>query len=102
MPPFVSVRNISKSFSGVQALSDVSLDIGRGEVRCLAGENGSGKSTLIKIIAGAHPPDAGEIVIGERRYKSLRPRDAIREGVQIIYQDFSLFPQPHGGGEYRL
>ena len=88
----VSVRNISKSFSGVQALHDVSLDIGRGEVRCLAGENGSGKSTLIKIIAGAHPPDAGEIVIGERRYKSLRPRDAIREGVQIIYQDFSLFP----------
>lgn len=84
--------NISKSFSGVHALQDVSLTIPRGEIHCLVGENGSGKSTLIKIIAGVVQPDAGEIYIHGKLFTSLHPIQAIHEGIQIIYQDFSLFP----------
>ncbi len=88
----VTARNISKHFGGVQALKDVSLTLHRGEIRCLAGENGSGKSTLIKIIAGAHAPDSGAIIIDGKRFTHLEPIEAIRLGLQVIYQDFSLFP----------
>ena len=90
--PFLEARNISKAFAGVQALDGVSLAIGSGEIHCLAGENGSGKSTLIKIIAGALEPDAGEIMIEGRPYAPLNPIKAIHAGIQVIYQDFSLFP----------
>lgn len=88
----VQAKNICKSFVGVQALKDVNLDINRGEVRCLAGENGSGKSTLIKVIAGVYSRDSGQVIINGNSYQNIRPIDAIREGIQIIYQDFSLFP----------
>ena len=88
----VAANHISKSFGGVQALRDVSLALHRGEVRCLVGANGSGKSTLIKIIAGALRPDAGVIAIGGRQVPHLEPIAAIRAGIQVIYQDFSLFP----------
>lgn len=89
---FLSLSHISKSFAGVQALDDVSLTVRPGEIHCLVGENGSGKSTLIKIIAGVVTPDQGEIVINGRPFRRLTPMDAIREGIQVIYQDFSLFP----------
>ncbi len=88
----VAAHHISKSFGGVQALRDVSLTLQQGEVRCLVGENGSGKSTLIQIIAGALRPDSGAIAIGGRQFQHLEPIEAIREGIQVIYQDFSLFP----------
>lgn len=90
--PLLQVSGISKAFAGVQALDNVDLIIQRGEIHCLAGENGSGKSTLIKIIAGAQPPDSGEIIFNGKTYPHLTPIDAIREGVQVIYQDFALFP----------
>ena len=89
---FLAAQQVSKHFAGVQALKNVSLTINRGEIRCLAGENGSGKTTLIKVIAGVYRPDEGELRINGRRYKSLHPIESIREGIQIIYQDFSLFP----------
>jgi simple sugar transport system ATP-binding protein len=88
----VAARNISKHFGGVQALREVSLTLNGGEIRCLAGENGSGKSTLIKILAGAERPDGGAVVVGDRPYTHLEPIQAIRAGVQVIYQDLSLFP----------
>ena len=88
----LKVSHISKSFSGVSALNDVSLTIKAGEIHCLIGENGSGKSTLIKIIAGVYEPDEGEIVINGHHYSKLSPIESIREGIQVIYQDFSLFP----------
>jgi simple sugar transport system ATP-binding protein len=91
-PPLLAVKNISKAFDGVQALDDVSLTIGSSEIHCLAGENGSGKSTLIKIMAGALEPDTGEVIIQDKTYRRLHPIEAIRAGIQIIYQDFSLFP----------
>jgi len=89
---FLSVEKIDKSFTGVHALNGVSLKVNKGEIHCLAGENGSGKSTLIKIIAGVERPDSGQIVIEDKKYHHLHPIDAIHEGIQVIYQDFSLFP----------
>lgn len=89
---FIKLTNISKSFAGVKALQDVSLTIKKGEVRCLAGENGCGKSTLIKTISGVYKADHGDIVINGKHYKNFSPIDAIKEGIQVIYQDFSIFP----------
>ncbi len=90
---FLELRAISKRFGGVRALDRVDLDIGAGEVHCLAGENGSGKSTLIKIISGVHPPDpGGSIRIGGVLQSSLTPAASLRHGIQVIYQDLSLFP----------
>lgn len=86
------VDGISKRFGGVQALDDVSVQIRAGSVHCLAGENGSGKSTLIKVISGVEVPDSGTITLAGRVHHSLKPRTAIHEGIQIIYQDLSLFP----------
>lgn len=89
---FLQARNISKNFGGVAALSGVDLTIHRGEVLCLAGENGSGKSTLIKVISGVHRADGGELVIEGKRYAHLTPSESIKLGIQVIYQDFSIFP----------
>ncbi len=90
--PVLKVEGITKSFGGVQALKGVSLDIAPGEIHCLAGENGSGKSTLIKIISGVYEPDAGIIEVSGRRFSHLTPKEAINLGIQVIYQDFSVFP----------
>lgn len=86
------VEHIGKRFGGVVALEDVNLSIQKGETCCLVGENGSGKSTLIKIISGVYTPDEGDICINGHLYKKLTPIESIREGIQVIYQDFSLFP----------
>lgn len=88
----VRLSGIYKSFAGVKALQNVSLTIEQGQIHCLVGENGCGKSTLIKIIAGVYPRDHGSVVINGREYEHLHPIDSIREGIQVIYQDFSLFP----------
>jgi simple sugar transport system ATP-binding protein len=86
------VENIKKKFGGVAALDDISLSLHQGEICCLVGENGSGKSTLIKIISGLYAPDEGEIYINGHHYKKLTPIESMHEGIQVIYQDFSLFP----------
>ncbi|MCG3212284.1 MAG: Ribose import ATP-binding protein RbsA [Anaerolineae bacterium] len=89
---FLRLTGISKSFAGVHALRNVDLTIERGRINCLVGENGSGKSTLIKVIAGVYQRDTGSVMINDREFERLHPIDAIREGIQVIYQDFSLFP----------
>ena len=87
------MEHISKSYAGVQALDDVGIEIRKGEVHCLIGENGSGKSTLIKIIAGVVTPSRGaSITMAGKTFSRLSPIDAMRLGIQIIYQDLSLFP----------
>ena len=88
----LTVRNVSKAFAGVKALRNIDLEIRPGEIHCLAGENGSGKSTLIKIIAGVYTPDEGTIELNGEVHTRLTPIEAIMNGVQVIYQDFSVFP----------
>ena len=93
MSNFLDLRGISKRFGGVRALSDINMDISAGEVHCLAGENGSGKSTLIKIISGVQRPESGgKISINGELVPHLTPAESIRRGIQVIYQDLSLFP----------
>jgi simple sugar transport system ATP-binding protein len=88
----LSVNNISKRYGAVQALDNVDLSVNKGEILCLVGENGSGKSTLIKIISGVVEPDSGEIVIEGKSFKKLSAFESMRSGIQVIYQDLSLFP----------
>ncbi|MFT3984335.1 MAG: sugar ABC transporter ATP-binding protein [Lachnospiraceae bacterium] len=86
------VQNIQKSFGNVQALKNVSLEILKGEIHCLAGENGCGKSTIIKIISGVYEKDGGTIEFDGKKLDKITPIDTINLGIQVIYQDFSLFP----------
>ncbi|HAE23403.1 MAG TPA: D-xylose ABC transporter ATP-binding protein [Spirochaetaceae bacterium] len=86
----VSLRNVTKTYPGVTALRDLSLDFYPGEVHALLGENGAGKSTLIKIIAGAVEPDSGSIQFGDKVYERLSPHEARMNGVEVIYQEFNL------------
>ena len=85
-------REITKSFFGVKALRGVSFDLRAGEVHAVVGENGAGKSTLIKVIAGAHRPDSGEMVVQGRTVTGLEPAEARRLGIACIYQQPALFP----------
>lgn len=89
---FIKLEGIEKSFGGVKALQGVSMTIKRGEIRALAGENGSGKSTLIKIISGVYQPTAGRLEIEGEEYADIKPIDAINKGIQVVYQDFAVFP----------
>lgn len=84
--------NISKSFGGVKALSNVQLKVEKGEVHALIGENGAGKSTLMKILSGAYQKDTGEIHINGKSVKINSPKDAKEQGIAVIYQEFMLAP----------
>lgn len=91
MEPILSASNISKSFIGVRALNNIDITINAGEIHCLAGENGCGKSTLVKCISGVYTPDEGTIQIEGQTCGSMTPIEAMNHGIQIIYQDLSLF-----------
>ena len=90
--PLLMMRGIHKSFPGVVALENVDFDLRAGEVHALLGENGAGKSTLIKILGGAHQPDAGKIFIAGRETQIDSPGDALDGGITAIYQEFNLVP----------
>jgi ribose transport system ATP-binding protein len=90
--PALEMRGITKSFAGNTVLADVRITALGGEVLALVGENGAGKSTLMKILAGVHQPDAGEILIDGAPQAFARPADALRRGVAMIYQELSLAP----------
>ena len=90
----LKVTDVTKRFGGVCALDNVSLEIKKGEIHCLVGGNGSGKSTLIKIVSGFYKPDSGSVEINgvmRHRYNTM---DAITSGIQVIYQDLSVFSKP--------
>jgi ABC-type sugar transport system ATPase subunit len=88
----LEMRGITKSFAGNTVLTDVNLSAAAGEVLALLGENGAGKSTLMKILAGVHQPDAGEIFIEGQAAKLNSPVDSLHYGVAMIYQELSLAP----------
>ena len=88
--PVLELRDITKSFGSVEALSDVDLEVRRGEVMALVGDNGAGKSTLIKTIAGIHSADSGEIWFEGNHVSISSPKDAARLGIEVVYQDLAL------------
>ena len=86
----LSIKNVSKSFPGVKALDDVSVEVRRGVVHGIVGENGAGKSTLMKILSGVHEKDSGSVTFDGQVVEKTTPIDALRRGLSIIYQEFSL------------
>ena len=93
--PLLRVRDVKKTFPGVVALNGVQLEVGRGEVHALLGENGAGKSTMLKILSGAHPPDAGQGTLEfDGRPLDLGDTPLRRQeiGIVTIYQEFNLLP----------
>lgn len=86
------MRQIVKTYPGVQALSGVDLTVMPGEVHALVGENGAGKSTLMKILAGAETADSGEVYINGEKAVITGPTHAMKLGISIIYQEFNLVP----------
>ncbi len=88
----LSVRGIVKTFPGVRALDGVDFDVEPGEVHCLLGQNGAGKSTLIKVLAGAHRPDEGEITWQGEPVTLPSPVAALKIGIATMYQELDLVP----------
>jgi simple sugar transport system ATP-binding protein len=88
----IRAENISKSFTEVAVLKNVTLAVEDRSIHCLAGENGSGKSTLINIIAGTIDADNGSVWIGDQEVTRVNPLHRISLGLSVIYQDFSLLP----------
>jgi simple sugar transport system ATP-binding protein len=92
MTPIISVRNLHKWYSGVHALKGVSLDVMPGQALGLVGDNGAGKSTLINILSGLHRHDEGEILVEGKTADIRNPKDAMRLGIETIYQYNSMVP----------
>ncbi len=90
MDCLLRTSNITKTFPGVKALEDVSIDVYPGEVHALLGENGAGKSTLMKILNGAYQPDSGDIYIRGEKARIDNPHEAQKLGISIVYQEFNL------------
>ncbi|WP_269809916.1 sugar ABC transporter ATP-binding protein [Kineosporia sp. NBRC 101677] len=86
------MRGIVKQFPGVRALDGVDLDVAAGQVHCLLGQNGAGKSTLIRVLAGAHRPDEGQITWAGEEVSFSSPSAAIQRGIATIYQELDLVP----------
>jgi ABC-type sugar transport system ATPase subunit len=111
--PLLAAHAISKSFPGVQALRDVSLECSPGKVHGLVGGNGAGKSTLVSIITGVQQPDAGELTLDGKPFAPRLPRDALEAGIAAVYQELTVLPnlsvvdniflgQELGGSRYLL
>lgn len=92
MKNLIALTGISKSFGANKAVDNVSLELFPGSVHALMGENGAGKSTLMKILAGVHQPDAGNIYKNGHRIVFANPRQALDFGVSTIFQELSLLP----------
>lgn len=90
--PIMKMDAVYKSFSGVQVLRNVNIELYKGEVHALMGENGAGKSTLMKIMAGVYRPDSGSIVYRDQEVQWNNPMEARDRGISVIHQEISLSP----------
>lgn len=90
---FISLKNITKTFSGVLALNEATVDIKKATVHALVGENGAGKSTLAKIICGAYQADSGEYALGGEPVSFANEMEAIKGGVAMVYQELNYVPE---------
>jgi len=90
MEPLLEVKNITKRFGGLTAVDDVSMQIYPGEVVGILGDNGAGKSTLIKVISGVHHAETGQIFFKGQRVKISNAMEALKIGIETIYQDLAL------------
>lgn len=88
----LSVRGATKVYPGTVALKSVDFDVRKGAVNVLVGENGAGKSTLMKIIAGVEQPTEGTILLGGEPVRLASTKDAIENGIGIVFQELNLFP----------
>jgi ribose transport system ATP-binding protein len=86
----LSIRKVNKSFPGVKALNNVSIDVKYGVVHGIVGENGAGKSTLMKILSGVYQKDSGEIYFNGEKIETTTPIQSLHRGLSIIYQEFNL------------
>ena len=86
----IEMRHITKSFPGIKANDDISLDLKYGEIHALLGENGAGKSTLMSILFGLYTPDEGEILINGEINEVKNPNDATKFGIGMVHQHFML------------
>ena len=91
--PALEMRGIDKRFPGVIALENVDLTLQPGKVHALMGENGAGKSTLIKIMAGVYGKDAGTIRIQGRAVDIKSPRDSLKQGIKVVFQEIALISE---------
>ncbi|MCC4908764.1 ATP-binding cassette domain-containing protein [Microbacterium sp. cx-59] len=90
--PIVEVRNVGKSYGAINALAGVSTTVNTGQVTCVLGDNGAGKSTFIKMLAGAHTPSEGEILLDGEPVSFSSPRSALDAGIATVYQDLAVVP----------
>jgi ABC-type sugar transport system ATPase subunit len=91
--PVLSLRHIHKTFGGVVAIEDFSLDLHAGEIVALVGDNGAGKSTLIKIVSGVHPPTSGAMMLDGQEVHFPDASVARARGIEVVYQDLALAEQ---------
>lgn len=89
---FLELRNISKFYGNIIALTGVTTTVNPGEVTCVLGDNGAGKSTFIKILAGVHQNDEGQVLLEGEEVKFNSPREALARGIATVYQDLAMVP----------
>jgi simple sugar transport system ATP-binding protein len=90
--PLLELRELTKVFGNVISLSEISTTVRAGQVTCVLGDNGAGKSTLIKILAGVHQQDEGELLLDGESVRFSSPRDALDAGIATVYQDLAMVP----------
>ena len=92
MAPLIELRNVTKKYGGISAVENVSFTLEKGEIHALVGENGAGKSTLTKMIAGVTKPTSGEMLVDGKITSYASPAEALRNGVNMVFQETSLVP----------
>jgi branched-chain amino acid transport system ATP-binding protein len=87
----MDVRNVSLSFGGVRALTDISFDVRKGEIRAIIGPNGAGKTSMLNVINGFYTPQEGRIVFRGQERRKMKPHHAVRQGIARTFQNVALF-----------